>query len=123
MSRRAFVSSVTVLQHATHPASQAAAKAVADAAGIRRLTVRTVAYENWGDIEKGLTSPLRASGVVIVGGPLAQTYARSLAGITVRSRLPAISPHREFVDAGGLISYGQNDNDELRRAAIMSRRF
>ena len=31
--------------------------------------------------------------------------------------LPAVYSEREFVDAGGLMSYGANDADLLRRAA------
>jgi ABC-type uncharacterized transport system substrate-binding protein len=112
------MSTVTVLQHAGHPASQESAKAVALAARARRLTLRTIAYESFGDIEGGLRTIEAASGVVILGGPLAFTYARSLAEATVRLALPAMSPHREFPEAGGLMSYGQNKADEFRRAAL-----
>ena len=37
--------------------------------------------------------------------------------LAVRHRLPAISGHRFFVDAGGLISYGDDLNDGYRLAA------
>jgi putative ABC transport system substrate-binding protein len=109
---------VAVLKHAGHPATRASAKAVELAANPRRLTVRTIEYENFGDIENRLTALEPASGVVILGGPLAQTYARRLAAITRGARLPAVSPHRDFPEAGGLVSYGQNKTDEFRRAAI-----
>jgi putative ABC transport system substrate-binding protein len=33
-------------------------------------------------------------------------------------RLPAIYPQREFVEAGGLMSYGENSTDLFRRAAV-----
>jgi putative tryptophan/tyrosine transport system substrate-binding protein len=33
------------------------------------------------------------------------------------ARLPTINPAREFVEAGGLISYGTNFPDQFRRAA------
>jgi putative ABC transport system substrate-binding protein len=35
-----------------------------------------------------------------------------------KSRLPAIYPQREFVEAGGLMSYGENSTDLFRRAAV-----
>jgi putative ABC transport system substrate-binding protein len=82
------------------------------------LSVRTLAYQTLADIESGLTSIAPATGIVILGGPLAQTYARQVADATVRSRLPAISPHRDFPEAGGLMAYGQNKTDEFRRAAV-----
>jgi putative ABC transport system substrate-binding protein len=47
-------------------------------------------------------------GVLVLGGPLAQTYAGRLADLALRRRLPAISPHRDFPEAGGLMAYGQN---------------
>jgi putative ABC transport system substrate-binding protein len=112
------MSTVTVLQHAGHPASEDSAKAVAVAARTRRLPLRTIAYESFGDIERGLRTIEAGSGVVILGGPLAFTYARGLAEATVRLALPAVSPHRDFPEAGGLISYGQNKADEFRRAAV-----
>ena len=33
-------------------------------------------------------------------------------------RLPAIYPQKEFVDEGGLMSYGTDTNDQFRRAAV-----
>ena len=33
-------------------------------------------------------------------------------------RLPAIYPRKEFVDEGGLMSYGENSTDLFRRAAV-----
>src|SRR5213593_803897 len=33
-------------------------------------------------------------------------------------RLPGIYPDREFVEAGGLMSYGEDSTDQFRRAAL-----
>jgi putative ABC transport system substrate-binding protein len=33
-------------------------------------------------------------------------------------RLPAIYPNKEFVEAGGLMSYGEDSRDQFRRAAV-----
>jgi putative ABC transport system substrate-binding protein len=44
-------------------------------------------------------------------------YRRSIADFALQSRLPAIHPFRESVDAGGLMSYGANVPDLYRRAA------
>jgi putative tryptophan/tyrosine transport system substrate-binding protein len=40
-----------------------------------------------------------------------------LVDLAAKSRLPAVYPWREFVDAGGLMSYGLNVADLFRRAA------
>jgi len=42
---------------------------------------------------------------------------KQLAGRAAKNRLPAVYPSREFVDAGGLMSYGPNRADLFRRAA------
>jgi putative ABC transport system substrate-binding protein len=42
---------------------------------------------------------------------------RRLVDLAAKNRLPAVYPWREFVDAGGLISYGLNVADLFRRAA------
>ena len=54
---------------------------------------------------------------MLVRGPVALPY-REIAELAVNSRLPAIYSGREFVEAGGLMSYGPNINDLDRRAAI-----
>jgi len=49
--------------------------------------------------------------------PLFATHLRQLAELAVKSRLPAIAGLREYVDAGGLMSYGADFPDLYRRAA------
>src|SRR5262249_18516303 len=40
----------------------------------------------------------------------------TIVGLAAKHRLPAIYPHREFVEAGGFMSYGTNQFDFYRRA-------
>jgi putative ABC transport system substrate-binding protein len=42
---------------------------------------------------------------------------RRLVALAAKHRLPALCTFREFVDAGGLMSYGHNQADLNRRAA------
>jgi putative ABC transport system substrate-binding protein len=58
----------------------------------------------------------RAGGLLIGNSPLFSNRRRQLAALTTRHGLPAISTIREFVVAGGLISYGASDSDAYRRA-------
>jgi putative ABC transport system substrate-binding protein len=46
------------------------------------------------------------------------TEQRRLVDLAAKHRLPAVYTGREFVDAGGLMSYGPNFADNYRRAAI-----
>ena len=45
------------------------------------------------------------------------TYRARLARLAAKSRLPAMYAQREYVDDGGLISYGAKISDNFRRAA------
>jgi len=45
------------------------------------------------------------------------TYRGRIANLAAKSQLPAIYPGGEFVDAGGLISYGPDITENYRRAA------
>jgi len=42
---------------------------------------------------------------------------RRLGDLAAKNRLPTVFQFREYVDAGGLMSYGPNGADLLRRAA------
>jgi putative tryptophan/tyrosine transport system substrate-binding protein len=55
----------------------------------------------------------RADALYVVGVPL----AFAIPTLALRARIPTISDFRDFVDAGGLMSYGVNATDLLRLAA------
>ena len=59
----------------------------------------------------------RAGALTVLGSALFATERRRLVDLVTKSRLPAVYPWREFVDAGGLMSYGANFADLYRRAA------
>ena len=48
---------------------------------------------------------------------VASNEGRHLADLAAKNRLPAVYPQREYVDAGGLMAYGANLADLMRRAA------
>jgi putative ABC transport system substrate-binding protein len=55
--------------------------------------------------------------LAVMPSPLFAANLRRLADLAIEHRLPGIFNLREFVDVGGLISYGPNRADEFRRAA------
>jgi putative ABC transport system substrate-binding protein len=58
---------------------------------------------------------LRASGLVIsAGGPFLVSGRTQLAALAVRHAMPVVGADREFVLAGGLISYGADLVDAYR---------
>jgi putative tryptophan/tyrosine transport system substrate-binding protein len=60
----------------------------------------------------------RAGALLIGNSPLFNERRRQLAALAARHGVAAISSIREFVVAGGLMSYGASDADAYRRAGI-----
>jgi putative ABC transport system substrate-binding protein len=59
----------------------------------------------------------RASAVVTITGTLLSPYARTIADLSSKNRLPSMNEHIRYVEAGGLMSYSGNDAETFRRAA------
>jgi len=71
------------------------------------------------DIEPAFrdVSQARADAILMLNNPLVTAQRTQTADLAVKSRLPAIYVATEFVEAGGLMSYGVNIEDLFRRAA------
>ena len=59
----------------------------------------------------------RADAVLVLGGPVVQSHRTQIVDLAAKSRLPATYNVPEFVEDGGLMSYGVSVNDLYRRAA------
>ena len=62
---------------------------------------------------------VRSSALFVISSALAFSNQNRIAGLAIKYRLPAIYTRRDFVDSGGLISYGSDQAERLRRAAAM----
>ena len=60
----------------------------------------------------------RSGALTVLPSNLFFNERRRLVDLAANNRLPAMYPWREFVDSGGLMSYGLNVSDLFRRAAI-----
>ena len=58
-----------------------------------------------------------AGALMTLPGPVVELHRKHVVGLAAKSRLPAIYPTSEFVEAGGLMSYGPDRVDLKRRAA------
>jgi putative ABC transport system substrate-binding protein len=87
----------------------------------RALGVRLQFVEARGpaDIDRAFSevTRARAGALTVVAGNMFFNERRRLVDLAAKHRLPAVYPLREFVDAGGLMAYGANLADVLRRAA------
>jgi putative ABC transport system substrate-binding protein len=59
----------------------------------------------------------RPDGISVAGGRLMTDNQKRIVGFALKSRLPAVYPSREAVDAGGLMSYSADQADSYRRGA------
>ena len=59
----------------------------------------------------------RADALYVCTDPLVTTNQIHISTLALGTRLPTMSGFREFVDAGGLLSFGANLPDQFRRAA------
>jgi putative tryptophan/tyrosine transport system substrate-binding protein len=59
----------------------------------------------------------RAEAVLVLQSPVLNSQRTQVVNLAVKSRLPAIYAAREFVEDGGLMSYGVSVTDLYRRAA------
>ncbi len=59
----------------------------------------------------------RAGTMVVLGSAMFNNERRRLVDLAAKNRLPAVYSSREYVDAGGLMSYGPDLADLFRRAA------
>ena len=60
---------------------------------------------------------MRPDGLAVVVDPITITAAPKIAELAAAHQLPAVYQAREFVTAGGLMSYGPSLKDNFRRAA------
>jgi ABC-type uncharacterized transport system substrate-binding protein len=61
----------------------------------------------------------RSSALAVAQDALAGSNLKLIADLAIKHRLPASYPRGEFVDNGGLISYGPDPDESLRRVASM----
>jgi putative ABC transport system substrate-binding protein len=61
----------------------------------------------------------RSAGLAVMSSALALSNQKRVADLAIRNRLPAIYGRGDFVDSGGLMSYGADQAEPFRRAASM----
>jgi ABC-type uncharacterized transport system substrate-binding protein len=107
---------VAVLWHPANPTNPIQLKGAQAAARTLGVQLELVSIQGPGDFD-ALTKAVRgADGLLQLESPLFVTYRARLAELESRSRLPAIFSQREYVEAGGLMSYGADFHDLYRRA-------
>jgi len=83
------------------------------------LEVNPVDVRDAGEIERAVAAFARRSngGLIVTGSSSAFVHRDLIITLAARYKLPAVYFIREFVTSGGLISYGPDPIDPVRRAA------
>jgi putative tryptophan/tyrosine transport system substrate-binding protein len=114
------VARVAVLYDPANPPNVREVKEVLPvAARALRLTVRTWEVRDADGFERvfAALSKERPDGLYVTGGLVMNANQKRIVGFALKSRLPSVYIRREFVDAGGLMSYGADLADSYRRVA------
>jgi putative ABC transport system substrate-binding protein len=114
------LSRVAVLGTSTNPGNSQALKETELAAGAYKVKLQNLDVLGPKDIETAFrdASKGRAGAVLVLASPIIESYRTQIADLAAKNRLPAIYYAPEFVEAGGLMSYGTSFADLFRRAAI-----
>jgi putative ABC transport system substrate-binding protein len=59
----------------------------------------------------------RAAGLITIRSLLLNPYSKRIASLAIGNRVPSMYEGADYVEAGGLVSYAANDNNDYRRAA------
>jgi len=59
----------------------------------------------------------RVNGLITTRDAVTASYAKPIADLAIKNRLPSMNEDSPYVEAGGLMSYATNDADQFRRAA------
>jgi ABC-type uncharacterized transport system substrate-binding protein len=110
---------VAALGTSTNPGNAQSLKEIELAAGAFGMKLQYLDVLSPKDIETTFSAATkwRADAVLMISGPLFASQRKQTTDLAAKNRLPAIYPFPEFVEAGGLMSYGANINDLFRRTA------
>jgi putative tryptophan/tyrosine transport system substrate-binding protein len=111
---------VAILWDASGPGPGIAFKEYEAAAHAFKLELRSLEVQGpRPDLDKAFQTAkaARAEALIVVRNPLMGRHAKQVFELAIKSRVASMTEESQYVDAGGLISYGANAADLYRRAA------
>jgi putative tryptophan/tyrosine transport system substrate-binding protein len=112
------VASIAAFLNMSNPITSSESKEIEAAVRSKGLRHRLFDVRRGDDIRRAFDAVNREHEAIVVNvDAVTQAYREMIVELAARYRLPAIYGAREFVDAGGLMSYGPSYPDSYRRAA------
>ena len=112
-------SRIAILWDERNPASRLSVAGTESAAKPAGLTIQSVPVRTPAEIEGAFATLIRdrAGALIIVPSPAIFSHRKRFVELATKHRLPTIVGSREYVEAGGLASYGPDYPDQFRHAA------
>jgi putative ABC transport system substrate-binding protein len=115
------ITRVAVLRDSSGAASVGQFAVIQAAAQAQQIDTRSINVRDAGEIERDVAefagSPAGKSGMIVVSSTNALVHRELIVKLAARHKLPTVYAQREFVNVGGLISYGTNITALLANAA------
>jgi len=95
-------------------------KAVEDAASSLKIQATALPVHDAAQIERGIDSFANGAdgGLIVLPHSVTNSNRELIASMALRYRLPTICAYRFYIEAGGLISYGIDEIEPFRSAAV-----
>ena len=113
------LSRVAVIGNSTEPGNAQRLEEIELGAAALKVKLQYLDVLSSKDIESAFRAAAkgRADGVVMLGSAVFNTHRIPIVELAVKSRLPATYTRPEYVEDGGLTTYGPSINDLFQRAA------
>jgi putative ABC transport system substrate-binding protein len=113
-------SRIAILWDERNPASRLSVAGTEAAAKPAGLTIQSVPVRSPAEIEAAFATLVRdrAGALIIVPSPAIFSHRKRFVELAMKHRLPTVVGSREYVEAGGLASYGPDYPDQFRHAAV-----
>jgi len=114
------VSRIAVFWNPTSPSNAISWKETQTAAQTMGLQLISLEVRSVGELEVKFRTAIKdhAEAIVVIRDNIMNESRREIIAFAAKSRLPAMYPAREYVEDGGLISYGPDFSALYRRAAF-----
>ena len=112
-------SRLAVFWNPTAPAMRSYFSVLKTAASALRVNIQSLEVQDPNEIERAFDAMTRerADALLVLSDSFTTFYRARLAELAAKHRLPAIYGHAQYIEAGGLMSYGPSLSDNYGRAA------
>ncbi|MGE5819245.1 MAG: ABC transporter substrate-binding protein, partial [Deltaproteobacteria bacterium] len=114
------LSRLAILRDLTEPGDPKAVKETESAAKAFRVQLQYMEIQGPRDIDTTFRAPTnkRADALLVLPSAIFNSHRKQIIDLAAKSRLPAMYYRAQFVEEGGLMTYGVDILDLYRRAAI-----